>query len=554
MDNFVRPTKAKYFYKDVDSSPEPETVPRYPFPAPPQPPNLSREARGVAFWLTTNNTGTGYHIRPNPDNEQVYRLVFADLQWHGSQYINNRLFASSSIPDNVGLPSFEQLQTLENEGRLLEQPVSIEPSYADAVNTLPPDNTEPAPADPLGTAPTEPPQTTTAAPVIPVTNTPIAPPVAPPTSAPVPPTPTPMATPTTSGGLRGLPPAVFTGDRSKSDQFLRDFRRFKILNRSNDIMSNPFNRVMHALSYMRGPNVDDWVDARDRELEIIITSVDPKIHINDTDEKLWDNFETYFKNSWKDRAKIQNAYDQLMKLDMKTHDIDSYIATFERLTAAAEWEPNAKGTIAQFKSGLHADIHRRVMYREKWPTTMDEWKDMSRNEVKRMREIRSSLGSRRPNQGQYQSNRSHNNQTQRTTPRNDGAVPMDVNGANISTTTTPPPRLTKLTDDERKKLAAEGRCFRCRLKGHMARECPQKNAQGSNAPRQNVSARAAEVEPATSEPVQSAPEPTKPTTPTPQGLTKAQQLNAIAATMTDEEYGAWLDSRDMGEDFYSAEL
>ncbi|KAH9031578.1 hypothetical protein EDB84DRAFT_1562257 [Lactarius hengduanensis] len=210
---------------------------------------------------------------------------------------------------------------------------------------------------------------------------------------------------------------------------------------------------------------------------------------------------------------------------MTTHDVDSYIATFERLASTAEWEPDAKGTIAQFKSSLHADIHRRVMYREKWPTTMDEWKEMSRTEVERMREIRSTFGPRRPNpnQGQYQPSRSNNNQ--RTTQRNDGTVPMDVDGANISATTTQPPRLTKLTDDERKKLAAEGRCFCCRLKGRIRYK--------------------------RTSPV--SPEPTKPT-PTPQGPTKAQQLNAIAATMTDEEYGAWLDSRDMGEDFYSAEL
>ncbi|KAH9038185.1 hypothetical protein EDB85DRAFT_2141940 [Lactarius pseudohatsudake] len=481
-----------------DSSPEPEPVPRYPFPAPPQPPNLSREARGVAFWLTTTNTGTGYHIRLDPNNEQVYRLIFADLQWHGSQNINSRWFASSSIPNNVGLPSYEQLQTLENEGHLLEQP--------NLHQQIPPE-----------TAPIEPPQITIAAPVIPVTITSTVPPVAPPTSAPVPPTPTPMATPTTSGGLRSLPPAVFTSERSKSDQFLRDFRRFKILNRTNDIMSNPYNRIMHALSYMRGSNIDNWVDKQDRDLELVINSTDPTIHKDDTDEKLWDAFEKGFSEAcqWKDRTKVQNAYEQLMKLDMKTFDIDTYIATFKRLAAAAEWEPDAKGTITRFKSGLHPDIHRRVLWREKWPTTMDGWKEKSREEVERMREIRSSFGPRHPNpsQGQYQFNRGNNNQTQRT-QHNSGVVPMDVDAAN--------------------KLAAEGRYFRCRLKGHMARECPQKNMQGGNAPRQNISAHAAEVEPATSEP--------------------AQQLNAIAMTMTDEEYGAWLDSHDMGEDFYSAEL
>ncbi|KAH9009604.1 hypothetical protein EDB85DRAFT_2162508 [Lactarius pseudohatsudake] len=522
----------------LDSSPEPEPVPRYPFPAPPQPPNLSNEARGTAFWNTTRSAGTGYYLRPNPTEERIYRLVFADLQWHGAQIINNRLFAADTVPDDLGLPTHEQLQILENENQLLEQPVSAGPSYADAVNTLPLNHTEPTPADLPKT--TEPPQTTIATPVVPATVSSVAPPAPPPTSAPVPPTPTPMATPTTSGGLRGLPPAIFTGDRSKSDQFLRDFRRFKILNRTNDIM----------------PECNDWVDKQDRDLELVISSTDPTIHKKDTDEALWTIFEKGFKDVWKDRAKVQNTYDQLMKLKMTTHNVDSYIATFECLASTAEWEPDAKGTIAQFKSGLHADIHRRVMYREKWPTTMDEWKEMSRNEVERMREIRSTFGPRRPNpnQGQYQSSRSNNNQTQRTTPRNNGAVPMDVDGANISATITQPPRLTKLTDDERKKLAAEGRCFRCRLKGHMARECPQKNTQGSNAPRQNISAHVAEVEPATSEPTQSAPKPAEATAPIPQKLTKVQQLDAITATMTDEEYGAWLDSRDMGEDFYSAEL
>jgi hypothetical protein len=33
------------------------------------------------------------------------------------------------------------------------------------------------------------------------------------------------------------------------------------------------------------------------------------------------------------------------------------------------------------------------------------------------------------------------------------------------------PCLKKLTPEERKKLMDEGRCFKCRLKGHQARNC-----------------------------------------------------------------------------------
>jgi len=37
---------------------------------------------------------------------------------------------------------------------------------------------------------------------------------------------------------------------------------------------------------------------------------------------------------------------------MKDLDIDTYITTFERLAADAEWEADAKGTIARFRDGL----------------------------------------------------------------------------------------------------------------------------------------------------------------------------------------------------------
>ena len=64
-----------------------------------------------------------------------------------------------------------------------------------------------------------------------------------------------------------------------------------------------------------------------------------------------------------------------MKLTMKDLDVDSYIATFERLAAAAKWDVSAKGTIDRFTRGLRDNIHRRVINRDKEPITWDNWKD-----------------------------------------------------------------------------------------------------------------------------------------------------------------------------------
>ena len=100
----------------------------------------------------------------------------------------------------------------------------------------------------------------------------------------------------------------------------------------------------------------------------------------------------------------------------------------------------------------------------------------------------------------------------------------------------------KLTPEERAQLAKEGRCFRCRLQGHMARDCP-KNA--NRKPNSNVREATTET-------------PDSPTTSTTTSktpvakLTRAQQIRALEEAMEDEERATYLDARDMGSDFWSA--
>ena len=232
---------------------------------------------------------------------------------------------------------------------------------------------------------------------------------------------------------------------------------------------------------------------------------------------------------------------------MQGYDIDTYNATFERLAAAAEWEPDAKGTIAKYRNGLRNNIHRKILERETWPTTMDGWEEAARKEVNRAKEIENAGLNRFRNQisrdtGQYQTGQRQSNQTS----RNGGIVPMDVDNA---TATLP---FKKLTDEERAKYRAEGRCFRCRTQGHMARNCPK----GSNRP--NIAnARTADANVSTNNVTPSVnPTSTPSATPTPasvkQALTIAQQIRALEETMNEEERGAYLDARDMGEDFCSA--
>ena len=102
---------------------------------------------------------------------------------------------------------------------------------------------------------------------------------------------------------------------------------------------------------------------------------------------------------------------------------------------------------------------------------------------------------------------------------------MDVDAT--STSCTPAPPLKKLTNEEWKKLLAEGQCFHCHQQGHMAKFCPTRDAQGNATPCPNTVARTTNTTPTKSEP-------DKVKSPRPL-LSKAQQIAAIEKSMTEEE-------------------
>ena len=301
-------------------------------------------------------------------------------------------------------------------------------------------------------------------------------------------------------------------------------------------MKVPYDRVLTALTYMRGPLINDWIDQQEKKLDARIDTT-KRGHVQETDEVLWNEFEAAFLAAWTDTSKKQNAYDQLMRLTMNGWDVDTYIATFDRLTLAAGWDQNSEGTIAKFREGLSKGVHSKALDRDHIPRTIEEWKAAARTEVARAKEKYNAglTGNQRrnpPKSGNYNTP----NQP-RTTPNSNsgGVVPMEVDNATAQT------NFKKLTPEERAQLAKEGRCFRCRLQGHMARNCPKNSNRNFNS-----NARETTTENKTND---SPPKSTAPPTPK---LTRAQQIRALEEAMEDEERATYLDSRDMGADFWSA--
>ena len=147
-------------------------------------------------------------------------------------------------------------------------------------------------------------------------------------------------------------------------------------------MKVPFDRVLTALTYMRGPLINDWVDQQEKKLAARIDTSQHN-HVQEDNEILWNEFKTSFLAAWTDTSKKQNAYDQLMHLTMNGWDVDTYIATFDHLTLAAGWDSDSEGTIAKFWEGLSKGMHSKALDRDRIPRTINEWKATARTEVAR---------------------------------------------------------------------------------------------------------------------------------------------------------------------------
>ena len=330
--------------------------------------NLPAHVRGIAKFHRLGGIGTGYYLPQHVSvNNELEPLEFVNNSWFGLVFIHQQkgYFTCSSLQifaDNkLELGYWRTTDPQHPDFKPVETPIASSsgycaPSGSDSEDKQTPTN-HPAESPLFELAPTFPiehsiqvTETQDDQPPEENPNNPENPPDEPITHN--------MAGNGGNGGaLRGTAPSIFTGDRSRSDAFTSEFHRYCLLNRNNDAIANPFNRVLTALSYIKGPLVEDWVSAQDRCLE---RCLDP-LHVDyvpDTSETLWLKFEVAFKSAWKDSEKTQSAYEQLMKLTMKDLDVDSYIATFERLAAAAKWDVSAEGTIDRFTRGLRDNIHR----------------------------------------------------------------------------------------------------------------------------------------------------------------------------------------------------
>jgi hypothetical protein len=69
-----------------------------------------------------------------------------------------------------------------------------------------------------------------------------------------------------------------------------------------------------------------------------------------------------------------------MALQMKARDIDTYIATFNNLLTKAGWT-RGEEAVDFFQKGLEDRVKCKILCRQTWPTTLQEWQEATRDET-----------------------------------------------------------------------------------------------------------------------------------------------------------------------------
>jgi hypothetical protein len=127
--------------------------------------------------------------------------------------------------------------------------------------------------------------------------------------------------------LCGSPPNIFNGTRDKVDSFLQAFGLYRAINHRHITMRELYNRIMMMLSYMKGPKIDDWVREKATLLEMVVSNGTA----NPNDEHVWNMFIKEFMEAFTDTTRREQATLDLINIQMKGEDLNTYISTFHHL-------------------------------------------------------------------------------------------------------------------------------------------------------------------------------------------------------------------------------
>src|SRR6266702_686825 len=213
-----------------------------------------------------------------------------------------------------------------------------------------------------------------------------------------------------------------------------------------DVMTNPYQRTMTFLSYIRGPLVNDWVQEQAQWLVDQTT-----MGVLQTKENLWCTINTRFRQAYTDTTESTKAQHELKMLHMTKDNLNDFISQFQNLANKAGYDLDQQVTLDLFQNGLPNNlIWNCVKFNH--PYNWATWTDSAHQQHKEYIQLSNRLKGNKVMGG------THKQWTNALTHQ------QDPNAMDLSQTWA----RSTMTKDEKTRRIKEGKCFQCDQKGHIS--------------------------------------------------------------------------------------
>ena len=111
-------------------------------------------------------------------------------------------------------------------------------------------------------------------------------------------------------------PEIFEGNPSEAEHFIYQFAAYFMAHDEEPVLASPVSRVVLTLSWVKGEEVDQWVDQQLQLLEVQDWQ-DPKVR-------------NAFVEAFFEQSMPKGRWQNIAKIEMKWPYINEYISDFEK--------------------------------------------------------------------------------------------------------------------------------------------------------------------------------------------------------------------------------
>jgi Ty3 transposon capsid-like protein/Zinc knuckle len=253
-----------------------------------------------------------------------------------------------------------------------------------------------------------------------------------------------------SENIKLNPPTPFTGKRSDFMLFMQDV--FVYLKVNKTTYNNDDKKISFILSYLTGGDAAVW------KQQFIQTKIEESIDANN-DEPDWGSYKEFveaLKKTFQPYNEPAEALEDMKKLRLGDGSITEHNSRF-RLLVSQTGMKDSPALTDLYRETLPWGLQSPIIRSEHPPKTLEEWYTKATNFyvghqraqcLFRKRDNKpTTISSAPPTQKRF------------SFPEKKDPNAMDINRMSIK---------------EQMHLMKEGKCFRCKLFGHLSRDCPNK--------------------------------------------------------------------------------